>query len=75
MSAIADFWISLYSYSVTHGWIMAQAITGFGLPFVNMILWLWFVDTKDFWERVRLTFFSAVGLVIGSTSMLLVFHR
>lgn len=72
MSAIADFWISLYSYSVAHGWITTQAVVGFFLPFINMVLWLWFIDTKDFWERVRLTLFSAIGLVIGSTTMLLI---
>ena len=33
LSAIADFWISLYSYSIAHGWIATQAGVG-RLPFI-----------------------------------------
>lgn len=70
-SAFADFWISLYSYAVAHGWIITQALVGFLLPFVNFVFSIWFIETKDNKERLRLTFFSAIGMIIGSTSMLL----
>jgi len=70
-SAFADFWISLYSYAVAHGWIITQAAVGFLLPFVNFIFSIWFIEAKENRERLLLTFYSAIGMVIGSTLMLL----
>lgn len=73
-SAFADFWISLYSYAVNHGWIVTQAVVGFFLPFVNFIFSIWFIETKDIKERLKLTFFSAIGMIIGSTLMLMLIN-
>ncbi len=71
-SAIADFWISLYSYAIAHGWMLTQALVGFLLPFVNFLFSVWFIEAKNNKERFKLTFFSAIGMVIGSSVALAV---
>lgn len=70
-SAFGDFLISLYYYAIAHGWIVTQAIVGFFLPFVSFIFSIWFIETKETSERLKLTFFSAIGMIIGSTTLLL----
>lgn len=71
-STFSDFWTSLYFYAVTHAWIITQAVVGFWLPFINLAFAIWFIETKDWKERVRLTFFSALGMTLGATIMLLI---
>ena len=71
-SAFSDFWTSFYFYAVTHGWIVTQAAIGFWLPFINLAFAVWFIEAKDWHERLKLTFFSALGMTIGATLMLLI---
>lgn len=70
-SAFSDFWTSFYFYAVAHEWIVAQAIVGFWLPFINLAFAVWFIEAKEANERFKLTFFSALGMTIGATLMLL----
>ena len=70
-SAFSDFWTSFYFYAVAHGWIVVQAAVGFSIPFINFVFAAWFIETKDTKERLKLTFFSAIGMTIGATLMLL----
>ena len=69
--AIADFLISFYYYAISHGWLFPVIGIGFTLPFINLIFSVWFIETKDLKERIKLTFFSALGMVIGNSLMLL----
>lgn len=70
-SVIADYLIALYTYSLTNGWIVVQAIVGFIIPFVNFLFHSWWVETKSVDERFMMTFASALGMATGSTIMLL----
>lgn len=70
-SAFADFLISLYTYAISNGWITTQAVVGFLIPFVNFTFSIWFIETKDLSERFKLTFVSALGMIVGSTITLL----
>ena len=71
-STFADFWTSYYFYAVSHGWIFTQALIGFWLPFINLAFAIWFIEAKDYKERLKLTFFSALGMTLGATLMLLI---
>ena len=71
-STFADFWASFYFYAVAHGWIVSQAIVGFCLPFMNLAFAIWFIQAKENSDRLKLTFFSSLGMTIGATLMLLV---
>jgi hypothetical protein len=71
-SAFSDFWTSFYFYAIAHKWIVAQAAVGFCIPFINLVFAIWFIETKDMNERLKLTLFSALGMTIGATLMLLV---
>lgn len=70
-SAISDFWASFYLYSVSHGWILYAALSGFLIPFINFAFMTWFIETKDIKERLKLTFFSALGMTMGATLLLI----
>ena len=70
-SVIADFLIALYTYSLTNGWIWVQGLVGFVIPFVSFFFQSWWVDAKSMNERLMLTFVGALGMVTGSTLMLL----
>ena len=70
-SACGDFLIALHSYSIAHRWIWTQGLVGFVLPFVSFIFSIWFIETKDIIERLKLTFVAACGMIFGSTAMLL----
>lgn len=71
-SAFSDFWTAFYFYAVAHGWILAQALVGFWLPFINLAFAIWFIEASNSSERLKLTFFSALGMTVGATLMLLI---
>ena len=70
-SALADFWSSFYFYAISHHWIVIQALIGFWLPFINIISIAFFIEARDGREKLMLTTFSALGMTIGATIMLL----
>jgi phage-related protein len=71
-SIFAEFWISLFYYALSHDWVFVQGVINFFLPFISLVFTIWMIETKDFYERVRLTTASALGIAVGSTIMLLV---
>ena len=74
-SALADSLICLYTYSTAHGWVFTQAIVSLILPFANLIFSMWFIDIKDVKERIKLTFVSSLGMMVGSTLILLLIKQ
>jgi uncharacterized membrane protein YidH (DUF202 family) len=71
LGIIIDFWACWYSYAVVHDWIILQAFLGFGLPFLNFLGAMWWIDEKDTKERLKMTTVTAFSMVLGSTLMLL----
>jgi hypothetical protein len=66
-SLLADFLLSVYYYAISHSWMGVVIGVGFVIPFVNMIFSVPFIEAKSIRERLKLTFVSACGMVIGST--------
>jgi hypothetical protein len=74
-SLLADFLLSLYYYAVSHSWILVVAGVGFIIPFANMLFSIPFIEAKTTKERLKLTFVSSLGMVIGSISVLLLVNK
>ena len=66
-----DFWANWYTYAIVHDWILLQAFLGFGLPFLNFVGAMWWIDEKDTKTRLKMTLVTAFAMTIGSTLMLL----
>ena len=66
LTFVSDFWANWYSYAIVHDWIILQAFLGAALPFSRA-----FIDHKDMGVRLRLCGIASLGMVLGSTMMLL----
>ena len=71
LTFISDFWANWYSYAIVHDWIILQAFLGAVLPFINLPGVLFFIDQKDLGVRLKLCGIASLGMVFGSTMMLL----
>ena len=71
LTFISDFWANWYSYAIVHDWIVLQAFLGAVLPFINLPGVLFFIDQKDLGVRLKLCGIASLGMVFGSTMMLL----
>ena len=71
LALVTDFWANWYSYAIVHDWIVLQAFLGAVLPFINLPGVLFFIDQKDLGVRLKLCGIASLGMVFGSTMMLL----
>ena len=71
LGIIIDFWANWYSYAIVHDWIVLQIFLGFGLPYLNFLGAMWWIDEKDIKERLKMTTVIAFAMCLGSTLMLL----
>jgi uncharacterized membrane protein YozB (DUF420 family) len=75
LSLLADVVATWNGYAVAHRHIITVAVLGFVLPFVNLLLVVYFIDEKTTWGRLKLTFTVALASSIGSSMTILTVTR
>ena len=75
LTVLGDFVASCYGYLIAHEYIVAQMFLGFSLPFINFLSIKYFIDSKDTKTRLQITCCCACGMVVGSTTMLLLLRN
>jgi len=70
LALLADVVASVHVYSLAKAWLAVAVVTGFTIPFVNLLGTVWFIEARTFSERVALTFSSALGVALGTGATL-----